>query len=58
MSDAIQCRQAVPILRVFDIPKADEFYLGFLGFRGDRDHRFDDNSPLYRQISRDGLLSH
>lgn len=54
----IQFQQVIPILRIFDIPKADEFYLGFLGFGVDWDHRFDDNAPLYRQISRNGLVLH
>ena len=45
-------------LRIFDIEKADEFYLGFLGFTVDWDHRFDANAPLYRQISRGDLILH
>ena len=28
----VQFISAVPILRIFDIAKADEFYQGFLGF--------------------------
>jgi Glyoxalase superfamily protein len=52
----IQFEQVIPILRIFDVAKADEFYLGFLGFKVDWEHRFDDNAPLYRQISRDGLV--
>jgi len=55
---AIVFQGVIPILRIFDIPKADEFYLGFLGFTVDWDHRFDSNAPLYRQISRDGLILH
>ena len=55
---AIAFTSVVPILRIFDIAKADEFYLGFLGFAVDWDHRYDDNAPLYRQISRDGLVLH
>jgi hypothetical protein len=35
----------VPVLRIFDIAKADEFYQGFLGFSVDWDHRFDANLP-------------
>jgi len=50
--------QVIPVLRIFDIAKADEFYLDFLGFSVDWDHRFDDNAPLYRQISRNGLVLH
>lgn len=42
----------IPILRIFDIAKADEFYLGFRDFSVDWDRRFDANAPLYRRISR------
>jgi uncharacterized glyoxalase superfamily protein PhnB len=55
---AIVFKSVVPVLRIFDIPKADEFYLGFLGFSVDWDHRFDANAPLYRQVSRGALLLH
>ena len=48
----------VPVLRIFDIDKADEFYQGFLGFKVDWDHRFDQAAPLYRQISRGNLILH
>jgi hypothetical protein len=54
----IQFVSVVPILRIFDIAKADEFYQGFLGFKVDWDHRFDDNAPLYRQVSRGDLVLH
>ncbi|PNY29897.1 Sporulation protein RMD1 [Tolypocladium capitatum] len=55
---AIEFQFVVPILRIFDVAKADEFYLGYLGFEVDWDHRFDDNAPLYRQVSRGGLVLH
>lgn len=58
MSETIQFQQVIPVLRIFDVAKADEFYLGFLGFKLDWEHRFDDNTPLYRQISRNGLILH
>lgn len=54
----IEFGRVIPILRIFDIAKADEFYLGFLGFKVDWDHRFDENAPLYRQISRGELILH
>jgi len=54
----IVSNSVVPILRAFDILKADEFYLGFRGFSVDWDHRFDANAPLYRQVSRGALLLH
>jgi catechol 2,3-dioxygenase-like lactoylglutathione lyase family enzyme len=48
----------IPILRIFDIPKAEAFYQGFLGFSVDWDHRFDPDAPLYRQVSRGNLILH
>jgi catechol 2,3-dioxygenase-like lactoylglutathione lyase family enzyme len=47
-----------PSIRIFDAAKAKEFYLGYLGFKTDWEHRFDDNAPLYTQISRAGLILH
>jgi len=49
---------AIPIFRIFDMAKAREFYVDFLGFRVDWEHRFDETAPLYMQVSRDGLLLH
>jgi uncharacterized glyoxalase superfamily protein PhnB len=46
------------ILRIFDIAKAHEFYLDFLGFEVQWEHRFEDNAPLYTEISRDGCVLH
>ena len=54
----IRFNSVIPALRIFDIAKADEFYLGFLGFNVDWDHRVDPISPLYRQISRGNLILH
>ncbi|PLP60280.1 VOC family protein [Mesorhizobium loti] len=50
--------QAVPIVRIFDVAKAHEFYLGFLGFSVDWEHRYGDNFPLYTQVSRADLRLH
>jgi uncharacterized glyoxalase superfamily protein PhnB len=47
-----------PILRIFDETKAKEFYVGFLGFKVDWEHRFEDNTPLYIQISKDDCIIH
>ena len=47
-----------PILRIFDIAKAHEFYVGFLGFEMQFEHRFEDNAPLYTGVSRDGCVLH
>jgi len=50
--------QATPILRMFDESKAREFYLDFLGFRVDWEHRFEPGLPLYMQISKGGCVLH
>lgn len=49
---------ATPIFRSFDEAKADEFYLGFLGFKSDWAHRFEPNTPRYMQISLGTCLLH
>jgi len=46
----IESTQVVPILRIFDVAKAREFYTDFLRFKADWEHRFDDDAPLYMQI--------
>ena len=56
--DGIVFEQAVPMVRIFDVAKAHEFYLGFLGFKVDWEHRYGDNFPLYTQVSRGGLRLH
>ncbi|QBQ39470.1 VOC family protein [Pseudoduganella plicata] len=53
-----QLSPAIPILRTFDATRAHEFYIDFLGFTIDWEHRFAPGMPLYLQISRDGLTLH
>jgi hypothetical protein len=50
--------KVIPILRIFSVDKAREFYLGFLGFTVDWEHRFDAEAPLYLQVSRGGAVLH
>ena len=50
--------KTTPILRIFDEAKAKEFYVEFLGFKVDWEHRFEDGLPLYMQISKDGCVIH
>ncbi|MDQ6434012.1 glyoxalase superfamily protein [Mesorhizobium sp. LHD-90] len=50
--------KTIPILRSFDEAKAKEFYVGFLGFTVDWEHRFAPDLPLYMQVSRAGLSLH
>lgn len=48
----------VPILRTFPGEEARRFYLDFLGFRLDWEHRFAEGMPLYQQVSREGCVLH
>jgi len=50
--------RTTPILRIFDEAKAKEFYVDFLGFKVDWEHRFEEGLPLYMQISKDGCVLH
>ena len=55
---AIQFEKTVPLLRIFDLPKAKEFYVDFLGFTIDWEHRFDERAPIYMSVSRGTLALH
>ena len=54
----MQLTKATPILRIFDERKAREFYVDFLGFQVDWEHRFEPDLPLYLQVSRGGFVLH
>ncbi|MEQ9248692.1 MAG: glyoxalase superfamily protein [Nitratireductor sp.] len=56
--EEIVLQPAIPILRIFDEAKARAFYLDFLGFRVDWEHRFGPDMPLYMQVSRGELSLH
>lgn len=47
-----------PILRIFDESKAREFYVDFLGFTVQWEHRFEPGLPLYLEVSRDACTLH
>jgi hypothetical protein len=48
----------IPILRIFDVRKAKEFYIDWLGFKVDWEHQFEPNMPVYMGISKDGIEIH
>lgn len=50
--------KTIPILRIFDEDKAKEFYIDFLGFKLDWQHRFKTGLPVYMQISKDKCIIH
>ncbi len=56
--ETVRLQMGIPVLRIFDETKAKQFYLDFLGFAMDWDHRFAPDLPLYMQVSRSGLQLH
>ncbi len=56
--DASAFGRAVPVLRIFAEEQARAFYLDFLGFAIDWEHRFHEGAPLYMQVSRSGVALH
>lgn len=48
----------IPILRTFPGQEARRFYVDFLGFAVDWEHRFGEGMPLYQQVSREGCVLH
>lgn len=48
----------IPIFRIFDIAKAVEFYIGWLGFQKNWEHRFDEKAPIYLEIQLQGIRIH
>jgi catechol 2,3-dioxygenase-like lactoylglutathione lyase family enzyme len=50
--------RVVPILRIYDVDKARQFYVDYLGFRVDWEHRLSDQAPLYVQVSRGAMVLH
>jgi catechol 2,3-dioxygenase-like lactoylglutathione lyase family enzyme len=53
-----EVKQAIPILRIFDLARAREFYLDYLGFTVDWEHRFEPDTPVYMQVSLGGVVLH
>lgn len=54
----MELKSIIPILRIFDEEKAKEFYLDYLGFQVDWEHRFEADMPLYVQVSRGPIALH
>ncbi len=54
----IQFQRTVPVFRIFSIEKAREFYLDYLGFKVDWEHRFTPDAPVHMQVSRGELAIH
>lgn len=50
--------RTVPVLRMFSVEKAREFYLDWLGFEVLFEHRYEPELPLYMGLARGGLELH
>lgn len=48
----------VPVLRVMSVAQALPFYIDYLGFTVDWEHRFEPGLPLYVQVSRAAAVLH
>lgn len=48
----------IPIFRIFDYKKAVEFYIDWLGFKIDWEPAPEENTPIYMQISIEGITLH
>ncbi|WP_433205099.1 glyoxalase superfamily protein [Nocardia sp. CA-107356] len=57
-ADSVRFVVPVPVLRIFDVSKAYEFYRDYLGFTLDWEHRFESGLPLYAQLSRSDAVIH
>jgi hypothetical protein len=55
---SLRAGRVIPILRIFSVEKAREFYLDYADFKLDWEHRFNPAAPVYMQVSRDGLVLH
>lgn len=56
--ESMKLVKTTPLLRIFDESRAREFYIDFLGFTIDFEHRFEADSPLYLGVSREGCELH
>lgn len=54
----ITFNRVIPRLRIFDVDKAKEFYLKFLGFELKWEHRHEETGPVYMEVSRGGFSIH
>lgn len=50
--------KAIPTFRILDYEKAKAFYIEFLNFTIDWEHRFGADEPVYMQVSKGDLVLH
>src|SRR5579872_2520343 len=57
-NEGIEFFATIPVIRMFDVGKAKEFYVDFLGFTIDWEGHIFEGAPLYMQLSRGGVTLH
>lgn len=55
---APEISSGIPVLRVMSVEQALPFYVDYLGFTLDWEHRFEPGMPLYVQVSRSEAVIH
>ena len=50
--------RVTPVIRILSVEKAKEYYIDWLGFKIEAEHRFGTNFPLYMIVSRGALILH
>jgi len=50
--------KTIPDLRIFDVARAVEFFIEWLGFKEDWRHQFEPNTPFYIQFSKESITIH
>lgn len=58
VQDTLKGIEVIPMLRIFDKKKAEEFYIDWLGFKVEWEHRFDETAPVYMEITKPGIKIH
>jgi len=51
-------QKTIPVFRIFDYEKAIEFYVEWLGFTVNFEHRFEENMPVYLEIQNGDFYLH
>ena len=56
--EKFEINASIPVIRMIDLAKAKSFYLDFLGYQVDWEHKFHETSPTYMQISKGQSVIH
>ena len=54
----MKVEKVIPVFRIFDYQKAIEFYIEWLGFKIVWEHHFEENTPVYMEVEKDGITLH